>query len=579
MIVLHCATGRAFAEAESLSRSIADSILREGSDPSRALPADGEWSAALGWQIDGLNAAWYNTAQGAYFRFGEARADMLLARTSDGATLASPADPVAADLLGHELVLLARVTLAPKYFNAATALWRQLAPRCGLAPAPSSEIHPSSSCRAEPFLAEYASAFQRPEDFSAVARSFAERSRAIAGQSHEQDHEIALFAADLVDALAYFPDDAPERAAAIKMLKEAAMRLVNEQHQAAGMNAASQRQNLPGACLAIYVLAKGARLGYLPVSDSVVAQRRWRSIVRETGWSVASAPALQRMPAGGQDDVGPFLLAATEMDLAQTAMLGRGQAVLLDAWYNSQERKNPAGQMESFHYKWTDQSDSGYSLLAHTFHSFGISTRTLFAAPTRDNLRAAQFYIIVSPDIPVKNPKPHYMNDKDAAEVVDWVNDGGVLILMENDPPNADIDHLNLLADKFGIHFDNVLHHHIFGEHVDDGRIPVTPDGRLFHRPHILYMKDTCAISLHNPAEALLRDRGDIVMATAHYGRGTVLAIVDPWLYNEYTDGRKNPQIYGQFDNFAAGKELLRWLIEQHSPQLHKTKERGVSPQ
>ena len=134
---------------------------------------------------------------------------------------------------------------------------------------------------------------------------------------------------------------------------------------------------------------------------------------------------------------------------------------------------------------------------------------------------------------------------------------------MENDPPNADISHLNLLSDRFGIHFDDVLHHHILGEHVEDGRIPVVAEGPIFHHPHTLYMKDTCAISLRGPAVALLRDRGDVVMATAKYGRGTVFAAVDPWLYNEYTDGRKNPLIYNQFDNFAGGKELVRWLLEQ----------------
>jgi unsaturated rhamnogalacturonyl hydrolase len=52
-------------------------------------------------------------------------------------------------------------------------------------------------------------------------------------------------------------------------------------------------------------------------------------------------------------------------------------------------------------------------------------------------------------------------------------------------------------------------------------------------------------------------------MATTKFGRGTVFAVVDPWLYNEYTDGRKNPLIYNQFDNFAAGKELVQWLLQQ----------------
>ena len=49
-------------------------------------------------------------------------------------------------------------------------------------------------------------------------------------------------------------------------------------------------------------------------------------------------------------------------------------------------------------------------------------------------------------------------------------------------------------------------------------------------------------------------------MAETRYGKGVAFATVDPWLYNEYTDGRKLPV---EYDNFAAGKELVRWILEQ----------------
>jgi unsaturated rhamnogalacturonyl hydrolase len=58
----------------------------------------------------------------------------------------------------------------------------------------------------------------------------------------------------------------------------------------------------------------------------------------------------------------------------------------------------------------------------------------------------------------------------------------------------------------------------------------------------------------------VLTEGGDIFMATAKFGKGTVYAMVDPWLYNEYTDSRKIPAAY---DNFAAGNELVRWVLEQ----------------
>jgi unsaturated rhamnogalacturonyl hydrolase len=236
---------------------------------------------------------------------------------------------------------------------------------------------------------------------------------------------------------------------------------------------------------------------------------------------------------------------------------------LLDAWYNSQKRRNAAGQMDYFHYKWSDFSDSGYSLFGHMVRSYGMETDTLHSAPTAERLRKAQFYVIVSPDIPVKNPNPLFMTEQEADVIAAWVKQGGVLVLMENDPPNADVTHINLLANRFGIHFDDVLTHHIIGEQVEPGRIATEDNGPLFHQAHALYMKDTCAISIQRPAMTLLRDGSGIVMAAAKYGRGTVFANVDPWLYNEYTDGRNNPKIYGQFDNFAGGKELVRWLLQQ----------------
>ena len=297
-----------------------------------------------------------------------------------------------------------------------------------------------------------------------------------------------------------------------------------------------------------YALARAARLGYLPSSYSQAAKRRWRD-----------APA----PASGFDDepafAGARILAAREMEIAPLARLGRGRVALVDAWFNSQRRTNAAGQIESFHYKWNDASDSGFSLLGHLFNDYGVETETLFAAPTAANLKSAQFYLIVSPDIPARNPHPHYATREDAAQVAAWVRQGGILLLMENDPANADIDHLNLIADVFGLHFNSVLSHHVEGDKFAMGRID-TAGGELFPSPHALFMKDACTLTLSGRARPLLIDRGDVMMAAGRYGKGTVFAVVDPWLYNEYTDGRKLPR---EYDNFDGARELLAWLMRQ----------------
>lgn len=240
---------------------------------------------------------------------------------------------------------------------------------------------------------------------------------------------------------------------------------------------------------------------------------------------------------------------------------GKNGAILLDAWYNSQTRKNPAGLTELYHYKWNDTTNSGYSLFGQMWRDHGVATETLTTAPTLENLKDAQYYLIVSPDNPAKNPNPHFMDEADAFQVAQWVKSGGVLLLMENDPANADIEHLDLLADQFGLHFNNVLVHHVVGDDFAEGRIDVGATAPFTH-PHTIYMKDTCSLALSQGAAPLLVWKGDTLMAWSRFGKGMVMAVTDPWLYNEYTDGKKLPALY---DQQAAGQEFVTWVVEQRA--------------
>jgi unsaturated rhamnogalacturonyl hydrolase len=474
---------------------------------------------------------------------------------------------------------------------------------------------------AEPFYAEYASTFQEPQDFADITKQF------VLIEEHTRDAKTGLlypgwdgskkqgsanktsgtspnflsrgmgwYIMALVDTLPYYRDDDPGRATLLAILNRTAASLARYQDKDTGLwyqvlDKPGEKGNYfesSSAGMFTYALAKGARLGYLPEHYLENAGRAWQGMLKRfvqvgadgsitiTGTadaaspgdvpyrdnsysSYVNAPVVSNDPRG----VGAFLLASTEMDLAPMAGLGRGDVVMVDAWFSSQQRTNAAGEQESFHYKWNDLSNSGFGFLGNIFHGYGIATKTLAAAPTVENLKGAQFYIIVSPDIPAKNPAPHYVQNEDAEQTAQWVKQGGILIMMENDPANADIDHLDLLADRFGIHFNDVLSHHVVGRDRAPGRIPVSGNGPLFHSSHTLYMKDTCTITVKSPAVALLEDSGDIMMASAKYGNGTVFAVVDPWLYNEYTDGRNDPPVPAEYDNFAAGKELVRWLLEQ----------------
>jgi unsaturated rhamnogalacturonyl hydrolase len=589
-----CASLPALSQSTQWSARTANTIIQHNPVDQAGVRTEGAWDEETGRQLEGLEALWYDSANGDYFRYGKSVVDRYLDSGNRNASLSDNAS------LGRQLLLMYRVTFAPKYYKAAAEIRQQIEADCDASSAQQTGPQSKGLCTAQPFLAEYASVFREPKDFAGITRSFEQWNESARSPVKGADpanaffdaSSIARLSAALVDSLPYYPKEDPTRAELIAMLNRIAAAAEDGQDRETGLfdetPVSTESMQRPAStladCLFVYALAKGARLGYLPERATAHAEQAWQGVLKYAAQTDADGivslhldlarkdpnrkPSDEHRASGDADNsagLGSFLLADTEVDHASTAALARGQTVILDAWYNSQQRKNAAGQSESFHYKWSDLSDSGYALLGHMFQSYGMMTETLYSAPTRSNLARAKFYIIVSPDIPFKNPNPHYMTDHDAEEVAAWVKKGGVLILMENDPPNADISHLNLLADRLGIHFDDVLHHHIIGEKVEDGRIPVVAEGPIFHHPHTLYMKDTCAISPRGPAVALLRDRGDVVMATAKFGRGTVFAAVDPWLYNEYTDGRKNPLIYGQFDNFAGGQELVRWLLEQRS--------------
>ena len=152
-----------------------------------------------------------------------------------------------------------------------------------------------------------------------------------------------------------------------------------------------------------------------------------------------------------------------------------------------------------------------------------------------------------------------------ATPIADWVKKGGTLLIMENDPTHADIEHFDILAEHFGMHFNNVARNTVDGNKFEMGRIDVSGGGPIFQAPHVLFMKEICTITVKEPAKAIWLDKGDVLLAEANYGKGKVIGFVDPWLYNEYTDGRRPPPPY---NNFGGGKEYVRWLLEQ-LPKKH----------
>jgi unsaturated rhamnogalacturonyl hydrolase len=242
---------------------------------------------------------------------------------------------------------------------------------------------------------------------------------------------------------------------------------------------------------------------------------------------------------------------------------------MVDAWFNSQTRKNAAGQTELFHYKWDDDTNNGFAFFGRAFQRYGAWLEEETVAPGtaegEAKLKRAKVFIMASPDIPSKNPNPHYMDKASGDAIEAWVKAGGVLLLMQNDGPNAEFEHFNTLSDRFGIHFNPVLRNHVVNDDFPAGTLMVPAGTGVFVQSHKAYLKDTCTITASGPAKPVVMastdPRTDVMMAVAKVGKGTVYAVVDPWLYNEYVDRRNNLPL--DYDGFAAAIELAGWALAQ----------------
>ena len=524
------------------------------------------------------------------------RADLLLYRVTQQDKYAK-----AAKFLNDQLALQPR--------NASGGYWhKQIYPN---------QMWLDGAYMAEPFRAEYAATFQQPADFDDIAKQLLlmdehMRDAKTGLLRHGWDESKSMPWADkttglspevwaramgwyemaLVDVLDWFPQDHPQRPALIAALNRTMAAVVKAQDPESGLW--WQVMNHPGesgnyleasaSCMFTYALAKGVRMGYLPQTDEANAKRAWDGIQKHfvtanpdgtvtlhgtvkvgglggTPYRSGDFDYYVHEPVVDQDakGVGAFLLAGSEMEQSSTESLGRHKTALVDAWFNSQTRKNAFGQTELFHYKWSDDSNNGYSFFGRAFRRYGATLATLPAAPTAASLAKAQIYIIASPDIPSKNPDPHYMDKASGDAIEAWVNAGGVLLLFSNDRDNTEFTHFDTLADRFGMHFNPVLSHHVVEPDHSTGEVVIPPGTGIFGSGFTAYMKDTSTITVSGPAKALVTDHGDVMIAVSHVGKGTVLGVVDPWFYNEYADGRK----MGQYHGFEAAQDVAAWAVQQ----------------
>ncbi|HEY2582087.1 MAG TPA: DUF4350 domain-containing protein [Mucilaginibacter sp.] len=246
--------------------------------------------------------------------------------------------------------------------------------------------------------------------------------------------------------------------------------------------------------------------------------------------------------------------------LTTTFFKANAQIVMLDYYFNHEVHTNKSGQEVRFHYMWEDTTGTGFSLLGTAFKNHGAKLTSLDKAPTADNLKGANIYIIVDPDTKKESPHPNYIEKNDIDEIVKWVKAGGVLVMLANDSANVELPHFNHLAARFGMHFNDDLQNHVIDDnHFADGAV-ITTGNPIFKTAGKIYMKDVCSISLAGPAHPGLRNNTNaVIIAIAKYGKGTVFAVGDPWLYNEYTNGR----LPAGYENDKAANDITEWLIKQ----------------
>lgn len=238
--------------------------------------------------------------------------------------------------------------------------------------------------------------------------------------------------------------------------------------------------------------------------------------------------------------------------------------VVLDNFFNNEKRENKETKaMESWHYTWNDTTNGGFSLLGGIFRKQGAEISTLTTAPSGKDLKNADIYIIVDPDIDKEayGGKANLMDAETIKNLEKWVKKGGVLVLLSNDNGNSEFVYFNKLAEKFGIHFNDDSINRLKGREFEKGAVYVQPGNEVFSERK-LYMKEVSTISVKAPAKPLLYAENKVIGATAKVGKGTVFALGDPWCYNEYIDGKKLTE---DFSNYEGTEEWVKWLLKQTS--------------
>jgi len=467
----------------------------------------------------------------------------------------------------------------------------------------------------EPFYAKYASLFDEKESFDDIFNQFSfiehhtrDTSSGLLFHAWNEKKDqkwadtltgtspnfwgrgIGWYCMALVDVLDYFPTDHPKRNELISILKNLSASLMKYRDSKTKLwyqvvdkgNREGNYFEASGSLMFTYAFAKGVNKGYLDKKYLEFAKESFNGAVEnlvtfdEKGMlylnNVCAGAGLggkpyrdgsyeyyinEKIRINDYKGYGPFILSAIELEksVANDSICKDERqkfTVGLDYFFNN-EHKNG----KRFHYTWEDTTNSGFSELGKMICDIGGSILKVENSPTSQILKKLSIYIIVDPDIPNENPNPNYIDKEARNAIVSWVKSGGILLVLANDSLNCEFDNLNLLTEKFGIHFNGDSRNRVVGKNFSMGKIESFPKHPIFNDVKSIYLKEISTIKVSAPANCLLKQNENCSIAISEYGKGVVLAVGDPWFYNEYYDNRKLPVGY---ENYKAAGNLFFWL-------------------
>lgn len=525
---------------------------------------------------------------------------------------------------GKILLMLYEVTGKEKYRKAAQLLREQLLthPRTAEGGFWHKKIYPSQMWldglyMGQPFMASYAKLFHEDKAFDDIVLQFRlmekyardpktgllyhgwDESRQqkwadkTTGQSpHFWGRSLGWFGMALVDVLDYFPIAHPGRKELTAILDRYAVAVAKVQDPVSGLwydivDQKDKKPNYPessGSSMITYTLAKASRLGYIGSSFYAVAEKGYEGIKKHFVLDSAggihlrgtvtvsglggnpyrdgsfayymSEPVITNDPKG----MGGFILCAAEMEFGASRNNAKGKKVYLDNYFNNELRKDATGMNVKWHYVWDERDNGGYSMFGKLFERQGATIALSSSRPTEAVLKNADVFIMVDPDTQKETAAPNFMTMEDATAIRNWVFNGGVLLILGNDSSNNEIRQFNTLPKMFGIEFNEDFFNPVLKDQFEMGTV-VTPDqSPVFGSSKKLFIKELSTLKLSSPAQAIATKNGANIMAISQLGKGKVFVLGDPWIYNEYIDGRK---LTPDFQNHAAASALVDWLLKK----------------